>query len=302
MNQERGSFKCGFVALVGRPNVGKSTLLNALVGKKIAIISPRPQTTRNIIRGIVTFKEAQIIFVDTPGIAELASAKTPLDRYIVEEALASIDGVDLIIFMTEPSPPARKDKFLLEHLKKVEKPVFLVINKSDKSKEGYIFALMEEYREIFPFQKMIPVSAKKGTNLSILVGEMINALPPGKPYYPRDLVTDQPEELILGEIIREKVFALTRQEVPYSTLIKIEEISERKGRNLTYIRASIYVEESSQRGILVGKGGRMIKEIGKLAREEIEKRLGTRVYLELRVGVKRHWRRKKESLQELGYS
>lgn len=294
-------FKAGFVSLIGKPNVGKSTLVNQLVGEKIAITSTRPQTTRNIIQGIVTFEEAQIIFLDTPGIINLTQTKTLIDRHLIKETFKSLEGVDIISVMVEPPLISEKDKFILENLKKIERPVFLVINKIDKIKDFQLESLEKEYLNLFPFARIIPISAKKGTNLSIFVGEIIQYLPPHPAYYSSDLITDQPERILVAELIREKIFILTRQEIPYSVMLKVEQFEERK-KDLIYIRAAIYVEHDSQRGILIGKSGKMIKDIGKLARQDIEKHLGCRVYLDLWVGVKKDWRKDKESLKEMGYS
>jgi len=293
-------FKSGFVTLIAKHNVGKSTLVNQLVGEKIAITSTRPQTTRNIIQGIVTFDEAQMIFLDTPGIINLTQTKTLIDQHTIEEALKSLEGVDLVSVMVEPTPISEEDKFILENLKKIKKPVFLVINKIDEIKNFQLESLKKEYLNLFPFTRIIPISAKKGTNLSILVGEMIQYLPPHPAYYSSDLITDQPERVLVAELIREKIFILTRQEIPYSVILKVEQFEERK-KDLIYIRAAIYVEHNSQKGILIGKSGKMIKDIGKLARKDIEKHLGCRVYLDLWVGVKKDWRKDKKSLKEMGY-
>lgn len=293
-------FKAGFVTLIGKPNVGKSTLVNQLVGEKIAITSARPQTTRNIIQGIVTFDEAQMIFLDTPGIINLTQTKTLIDQHTIEEALKSLEGVDLVSVMVEPTPISEEDKFILENLKKIKKPVFLVINKIDEIKDLQLESLKKEYLNLFPFTRIIPISAKKGTNLSILVGEMIQYLPFHPAYYSSDLITDQPERVLVAELIREKIFILTRQEIPYSVILKVEQFEERK-KDLIYIRAAIYVEHNSQKGILIGKSGKMIKDIGKLARKDIEKHLGCQVYLDLWVGVKKDWRKDKKSLKEMGY-
>jgi len=292
-------FRSGFVTLIGKPNVGKSTLLNKLVGEKIAIVSACPQTTRNLIRGIVTFDEAQIIFVDTPGITELSKIKTLLDRQIIRETLKGLKGTDLILFLVDGTPFSREDDFILNNLKRLKKPVFLIINKVDQLKEFQWKALSEEYLSHFPFSRVIPVSAKKETNLSILVGEMIQQLPVHPPYYPSDLITDYPERILIAEFIREKIFHFTRQEIPYSSLVKIQQFEERKN-NLIYIRAAIYVEHSSQRGILVGKSGSMIKKIGEEARREIETHLGCKIYLDLWVGVKKAWRMRQKSFREIG--
>jgi len=293
-------FKSGFVTLIGKPNVGKSTLLNYLVGEKIAIVSSRPQTTRNIVRGIVTFDEAQVIFLDTPGVINLNKVKTPIDRHIVEEALKSLDGVDLIVVIVEPPAISEGDSFILENLKRIKKPVFLAMNKMDRVKKSQLDSLEKEYRNLFPFIQVIPISAKTGTNISILMGEIIQHLPVHPAYYSSDLITDQPERILVAELIREKIFSLTRQEIPYSVLVNVESFEERRN-DLVYIQAVIYVEHFSQKGILIGKRGRMIKKIGELARKDVEERLGCRVYLDLRVGVKKEWRKRKESLRELGY-
>ncbi len=280
--------------------MGKSTLVNKLVGEKIAITSARPQTTRNIIQGIVTFDEAQIVFLDTPGIINLTQAKTLIDQHTIKEALKSLEGVDLVGVMVEPTPISEEDKFILENLKKIKKPVFLVINKIDKTKDSQLESLKNEYLNLFPFTRIIPISAKKGTNLSVLIGEMIQHLPYHPAYYSSDLITDQPERVLVAELIREKIFNLTRQEIPYSVMVKVEQFEERK-KNLIYIRAAIYAEHTSQRGILIGKSGKMIKDIGRLARKDIEKHLGCQVYLDLWVGVKKDWRKDKKSLKEMGY-
>ncbi len=292
-------FKSGFVTLIGKPNVGKSTLLNRLVGEKIAIVSACPQTTRNLIRGIVTFDEAQIIFVDTPGITELSKIKTLIDRQIIRETLKGLKGTDLILFLVDGTPFSQEDDFILKNLERLKKPVFLIINKVDQLKEFQWKALSEEYLSHFPFRRVIPVSAKKETNLSILAGEMIQQLPVHPPYYPSDLITDYPERILIAEFIREKIFHFTRQEIPYSSLVKIQQFEERKN-NLIYIRAAIYVEHSSQRGILVGKSGSMIKKIGEEARREIETHLGCKIYLDLWVGVKKAWRMRQKSFREIG--
>lgn len=295
------NFKAGFVTLIGKPNVGKSTLANKLIGEKIAIISPRPQTTRNIIKGIVTFEEAQIIFLDTPGIIDFNKTKTVVDRHIIEEALKSLEGTDLIVVIVGPFPIQEEDRFILKKLKEVKKPVFLVINKMDKIKESQLESLKKDYWDLFLFTCVIPISAKKGTNLSILMGEIIERLPYHSIYYPAEFITDQPERILAAELIREKIFLFTRAEIPYSTIVKVEQFEERK-EGLIYILGIIYVEQKSQKGILIGKSGKMIKDIGSLARKDIEKRFGCQVYLDLWVRVKKDWRKRKESLREMGYN
>jgi len=298
--RQKIKFKAGFVTLLGKPNVGKSTLLNKLIGEKIAIISPRPQTTRNIIKGIVTFEEAQIVFMDTPGLIQLEKASTAMDKKIIEETLIGLEGVDLIVFMTDYHQICSQDYFIMDHLKNIKKPVILAINKLDKMDEYQVTSLTNKYQKYFPFDVFIPISAKKGTNISILVGEIIHRLPSHPPYYSSDLFTDQPERILVSEFIREKIFKLIHQEIPYSVIIKVDEFKERND-NLVYISAAIYVEHSSQRGILVGKKGNMIKEIGQSTRKEIEALLNCKVYLDLRVGVKKGWRNKIGSLKEIGF-
>lgn len=297
----RDNFKAGFVTLIGKPNVGKSTLINQLIGEKIAIVSPRPQTTRNVIKGIVTFDEAQVIFLDTPGIISLNKTRTLVDRHIVEEALRSLEGIDLIAIVVEPFSICEEDKFILQKLKKINKPAFLVINKIDKIKESQLESLTKGYSDLFLFSRIIPISAKKGTNLSIFMGEIIQHLPYHSIYYPSEFITDQPERILVSELIREKIFILTRAEIPYSTMVKVTQFEERE-KGPIYIRVVIHVEQKSQKGILIGKSGKMIKEIGSLARKEIEKRLGCQVYLDVWVAVKKNWRRQKKSLKEMGYT
>ncbi len=297
----KNNFKAGFVTLIGKPNVGKSTLINQLIGEKIAIVSPRPQTTRNIIKGIVTFDEAQVIFLDTPGIISLNKTRTLVDRHIVQEALKSLEGTDIIAIMVEPFSIYEEDRFVLEKLKKLNKPAFLIINKIDKIKESQLESLKKNYLDLFLFNRIIPVSAKKGTNLSILMGEIIQRLPYHSIYYPGDFTTDQPERILVSELVREKIFILTRAEIPYSTMVKVSQFEEREEGPI-YIRVVIYVEQKSQKGILIGNSGKMIKKIGSLARKEIEKRLGCHVYLDLWVGVKKNWRRQKKSFKEMGYT
>ncbi len=298
--QEKTQFKAGFVTLVGKPNVGKSTLLNKIIGDKIAITSPRPQTTRNIIKGVVTFEEAQIIFIDTPGLTQFEEAATPVDKKIIEATLMGLEGVDIIVFIAEPKEMTSEDRFILDSLKKIKKPVILALNKTDKIKSHQADFLISHYQEYFPFQRTIPISAKRGTNISILVGEIINYLPYHSPYYSSDLVTDQAERTLAAEFIREKIFELTRNEIPYSVMVKVHDFKERTN-NLIYINATIYTEHSSQKGILIGKRGRMIKKIGELARKEIESRFNCRVYLDLKVGVKKGWRKDVTSLKDLGF-
>jgi GTP-binding protein Era len=297
--EETPGFKSGFVSLIGRPNVGKSTLLNCLLGEKIAIVSPKPQTTRNRILGIKNLPAAQIIFLDTPGIHR---SKDMLNQSMVRTALATLREVDVICLLIEAdSPDHEENDWILENLQKVQKPVLLAINKIDRIPKGNLLPIMERYSRKRPFQQIIPISALLGEGIDILVNELLKILPEGPRLFPEDMVTDLPERFLAAEMIREKVFLLTREEIPYATAVVIEEFKEREEKNLVVIRATIQVERDSQKGILIGGKGRMLKEIGRLAREEIEALLGVRVFLELWVKVEKNWREDLRALHRLGF-
>ena len=292
-------FKSGFVSLIGRPNSGKSTLLNLILGEKIAITSPKPQTTRNRILGIKNLPSGQMIFLDTPGIHR---SKSILNQSMVRAALATLQEVDSICFLVEADfPDNEENEWILANLKKTDRPVFLVINKIDLVSKGNLLPIMERYSRARPFEQIIPVSALLGEGVDVLVEELLKVLPEGPRLFPEDMVTDLPERFLAGELIREKVFRLTRDEVPYATAAVVEEFKERPDRNLVVIRATILVERESQKGILIGEKGRMLKEIGRLAREEIEALLGTKVFLELWVKVEKNWREDPQALRRLGF-
>jgi len=292
-------FKSGFVSLIGRPNSGKSTLLNLILGEKIAITSPRPQTTRNRILGIKNLPSGQMIFLDTPGIHR---SKSILNQSMVRTALSTLQEVDSICFLVEADFPGNEEnEWILENLKKTDKPVFLVINKIDLVSKGNLLPIMERYSRARPFEQIIPVSALLGEGVEVLMEELLKVLPEGPRLFPEDMVTDLPERFLAGELIREKVFRLTRDEVPYATAAVVEEFKERPEKNLVVIRATILVERESQKGILIGEKGRMLKEIGRLAREEIEALLGTKVFLELWVKVEKNWREDPQALRRLGF-
>lgn len=292
-------FKSGFVALVGRPNVGKSTLLNRLVGQKVAIISDKPQTTRNKIHSVVTRPDAQIIFLDTPGIHK---PKHKLGEYMVEVALGALREVDVVLFLVEAKTPGSGDKYIINQLREVNTPVFLVINKIDLLEDkDKLLPIIDIFRHKYNFTEIVPVSALEGENLERLLNLVVSYLPPGPKYYPDDMITDRPERFIMAELIREKVFQLTIQEVPYAVAVVVEEI-EPRSQDLVYARAVIYTERESQKGILIGKGGHMLKEVGRLAREEMEALLGTRIFLDLWVKVKPDWRNRDLYLRNFGYT
>ncbi len=290
------TFKSGFISIIGQPNVGKSTLLNAILGEKIAIISNKPQTTRNRILGVKNLPEAQLIFLDTPGIHK---PKHKLGMAMVRTALDACKEVDLILLMVEPEEPGHEGRRIIENIKSLNRPVFLLINKVDTITKQKILPLIEHYRRIFDFSEIIPISALKLDNLDRLLEMVIKYMPEGPKYYPDELVTDQLERFMVAEIIREKIMEQTMEEIPYSIAVVIEEFNE--GEKLVSIRALIYVERDSQKGILIGKGGRMLKEIGTLARKDIEGLLGTKVFLELWVRVKKDWRQDERVLREFGY-
>ena len=290
--------KSGFIAVIGRPNVGKSTLINSLIGQKIAIMSDKPQTTRNRILCILTRPEAQIVFLDTPGIHK---PKHKLGEYMVKVAEGTLKEVDAIFFVvdaTEKMGPG--EYYILERLQATAKPVILVVNKLDLIEKEQVLPIISHYTDKYPFVGVVPISAKEETNLDALIEEVEKYLPEGPQYYPEDMVTDQPERLIVAELVREKALQLTRDEVPHAIAVDVDEMKARDNGD-TYIRATIYVERDSQKGILIGAKGSMLKEIGKLARADIEMLLGTRVFLDLWVKVKKDWRDRDSVLRGFGF-
>lgn len=290
--------RSGFAGLVGRPNVGKSTLLNRLIGRKVAIMSEKPQTTRHRIQGVLHLEDAQVVFLDTPGIHR---PRHLLGEHMVEVALRTLRQADVLLFLVEANRfGAPGDRYILDHLREVKAPVLLLINKIDLIPRKELLPQMDSYRQQFEFAEIVPVSALKGDNLDILPGLIVKYLPEGPAYYPTDIITDQPERLLTAELIREKVLGLTSEEVPHAVAVVVEEMVPRSAE-LTFIRATVYVEKESQKGILIGRGGQMLKNIGRLAREEIEVLLGKKVFLELWVKVKEDWRNREAVLRSLGY-
>lgn len=291
-------YKSGFVAVIGRPNVGKSTLVNSLVGQKVAIMSDKPQTTRNKIMCVLTRKDAQIIFIDTPGIHK---PKHKLGEYMVDTAQKTLREVDAILFVVDSTESmGAGEKYIMEQLEAVNTPVILVVNKIDQTPKAALLPIIENYTKNFNFTEVIPISAIEHTNLDVLVDEVKKYLVPGPQYYPEDMVTDQPERFVIAELVREKALHLTREEIPHAIAIDIEEITTRSNNNL-YIRAVIYVERDSQKGIIIGSGGQMLKEIGRQARADIENLLGSKAYLDLWVKVKKDWRNREGILKTFGY-
>lgn len=298
MKETGNHHKSGFIAVIGRPNVGKSTLINSLIGQKIAIMSDKPQTTRNRILCILTRPEAQIVFLDTPGIHK---PKHKLGEYMVKAAEGTLKEVDAIFFVvdaTEKMGPG--EYYILERLQATAKPVILVVNKLDLIEKEQVLPIISHYTKQYPFVGVVPISAKEETNLDALIQEVEQYLPEGPQYYPEDMVTDQPERLIVAELVREKALQLTRDEVPHAIAVDVDEMKARDNGD-TYIRATIYVERDSQKGILIGAKGSMLKEIGRLARADIEMLLGTRVFLDLWVKVKKDWRDRDSVLRGFGF-
>ena len=291
------NYKSGFIAVIGRPNVGKSTLINKIIGQKIAIMSDKPQTTRSRIQCILTQDDAQFIFLDTPGIHK---PKFKLGEYMLKAAEGTLKEVDVIFFVIDATEKfGGGEKYILERLSATDKPVILVINKIDLLDREKILPIIAEYSARRNFAAVVPISAADGSNVNELLNEAKKFLPEGPKYYSEDMVTDQPERLIVAEIIREKILHLTEDEVPHSVAVDIEEITERK-KSATYIRAVIYVERDSQKGILIGKGGELLKTVGKNARPEIEMLLGKKIFLDLWVKVKRGWRNSAGAIQNFG--
>ena len=291
------NYKSGFVAIIGRPNVGKSTLVNKIIGQKIAITSDKPQTTRSRISCIWTGDDAQIIFVDTPGIHK---PKFKLGEYMLKAAEGTLKEVDAIFFVIDATEKfGGGEKYILERLNSTTTPVILVVNKVDLIEREKILPIIAEYSARRNFAAIVPISAAEGTNIDALLDEAKKFLPEGEQYYPADMVTDQPERLIVAELIREKILHATEDEVPHSIAVDIDEFTEREGGTI-FIRATIYVERDSQKGILIGKGGAMLKSIGKQARPEIEMLLGTKIFLDLWVKVKRDWRNSVGALKNFG--
>ena len=292
------NYKSGFIAIIGRPNVGKSTFLNHVVGQKIAIMSDKPQTTRNKIQGVLTTDDYQMVFIDTPGIHK---PKHRLGDFMMKIADNTLNEVDAVLFMINADEGyGRGDQFIIDRLENVKSPVFLIINKIDLVSPESLLGIIDEYRQKGDFQEIIPISALQGNNVNRLLTELQNYLPEGPLYYPQDQITDHPERFIITEFIREKALHLTREEVPHSIAVALENIERRKD-DTVFIQATIITERSSQKGIIIGKQGSMLKKIGQEARKDIEHLLGSKVYLELWVKVKKDWRNKQSQLNELGF-
>ena len=291
-------FKSGFVAIVGRPNVGKSTFMNYVLGQKIAIMYDKAPTTRNKIQGVYTKDDAQIVFLDTPGIHK---PKHELGEFMVKSAYSALKEVDAVLFMVNVSEKRGPgDDFIIEKLKGIKTPIFLVLNKIDLVTPEVLLERVESYKDALDFAGVFPISVLQGNNVNELMEGLINALPEGPQYYPADQITDHPEYFVVSELIREKILQLTQEEIPHSVAVTVDKM-QKDEFDKVHVYANIIVERKSQKGIIIGKGGRLLKEIGTRARRDIQQLLGNKVYLELWVKVEKDWRKRKSNLQEYGY-
>lgn len=299
MSSENKQFKSGFAGLIGAPNVGKSTLLNHMLGEKVSIVSSKPQTTRNRILGVYHGDNFQLVLMDTPGIHR---AKSALNLHMVDVAMDAIGDVDVILFVIDASKPDQlSEKIVLKSLQRRERPVLLVINKIDLINKEELLPLIDKWKEAHEFSAIVPISAKEGIQVDELLREIRGLLPPGPPYFPEDSLTDMPERFVAAEMIREKVFGLTSQEIPYSTAVTIDSFKEQEAPPMVKISAVIHVERDSQKGIVIGKKGAMLKRIGTQAREEIERMVGVKVFLKLFVRVEKNWSTDTKAMRRLGY-
>ncbi|MBG9590316.1 GTPase Era [Cytobacillus firmus] len=299
MNNIQQGHKSGFISIIGRPNVGKSTFLNRVIGQKIAIMSDKPQTTRNKVQGVLTTNDAQFIFIDTPGIHK---PKHKLGDFMMKVAQNTLKEVDVILFMVNAQEGfGRGEEFILEKFQSVRTPIFLVINKIDQVHPDELFKIIESYKEKYDFSEIIPISALEGNNVETLLEQIKKYIPEGPQFYPADQVTDHPERFIVSELIREKALHLTREEIPHSLAVTIDKMERREDKDVVHVMATIIVERDSQKGIVIGKQGKMLKEIGKRARVDIENLLGSQVFLELWVKVQKDWRNKMSQLRDFGF-
>ncbi len=292
------NFRCGYIAIIGYPNVGKSTLLNGLVGEKLAIISPKPQTTRHRLLGILNRPDAQLLFLDTPGILKPRSA---LHESLVKTVFEALTGADVVIWLVDPRPPDPQDEVLIPHLRQLETPLIVAINKIDLVAKPDILPLIGAYHELFPQAPIVPLSALLGDGLATLLEEVVRLLPAAPPLFHEDHLTDKTERFLVGELIRQRLLRRLGEEIPHAVAVVIEEFDESRRPEIVGIRAVIYVEKDSQKGIVIGKGGRVLKAVGQEARADIEFLLDAKVFLNLWVKVWKNWRRDPKAIRILGY-
>jgi GTPase len=294
-----GEFRSGFVSLIGKPNAGKSTLLNRLVGQKLAIVSPRPQTTRNRITGILHRPDAQVVFVDTPG---LHTGGGRLGEFMLQTARRAVEDVDAVCLVVDATDRSAPDDLVLAPLRAYGGPAVCALNKIDLVQpKPALLPLLDRWHKVHPFQALIPISAADGTGCGALLEVLLGTLPEHPPFFPADATSDQPETFWAAEVIREQIFHFTHQEVPYAAAVRVEELAERSNPDRLYIRAVIFVEQDSQKGILIGKGGGMLKRIGTAARRQLEAFFGIAVFLDLHVQVRHNWRKDERALREFGF-
>jgi len=293
-------FKSGFIGIIGRPNVGKSTLLNAIIGERIAITTHKPQTTRNRIMGIKNIENGQLIFLDTPGIHK---ATTPLNQFMVTTATDTFRSADILLLLSDATSGVhRDDQLIIDSLMNIGLPVILLINKIDLIRKENILPVIDQFRQLFSFSQIMPISALTGDGFPVLIEQILKLLPEGPRYFPEDMMTDRTERFIAAEIIREKIILLTHQEIPYTTAVVVDSFKEDEEKSLIRIQATINVSKDSQKGILIGKKGSMLKKIGTQARMEMEKFFAARIYLELFVRVRKDWTHDARMLKEFGYT
>jgi GTP-binding protein Era len=292
-------FKSGFIGIIGRPNVGKSTLLNTIIGEKIAITTHKPQTTRNRIMGIKNIENGQLIFLDTPGIHK---ATTPLNQFMVITATDTFRNADILLLLAEATSGVHSnDRLIIDSLSNIKLPVILLINKIDLIRKKDILPVIDQFQHLFSFSEIIPISALTGDGFPVLIEQILKMLPEGPRYFPEDMMTDRTERFIAAEIIREKIILLTHQEIPYTTAVVVDSFKEDEEKNLIRIQAAINVSKDSQKGILIGKKGAMLKKIGTQARLDMEKFFAARIFLELFVRVRKDWTHDERLLKEFGY-
>jgi GTP-binding protein Era len=298
-NHPYSDFKSGYVAIAGTPNAGKSTLLNRILGEKISITSKKPQTTRNRILGVLHRPDAQMVFFDTPGVFH---AKDKLNTRIVDIAFSAVADADLILVVIDVAQPdINAERLLIKRLQDQNKPVILALNKIDLVEKSGLLESIDMWADTYQFHDVVPISAKKGVQINELILAMVSVLPQGPPYFPEDTLTDASERFLAAEMIREQVFRLTGEEIPYATAVTVDAFKEKNGGDLVKIEATIHLERDSQKGIVIGKKGSKLKQIGVQSREQIEHMLGTKVYLKLFVRVQKNWRKDTKAIQRFGY-
>jgi GTP-binding protein Era len=299
INEQDTDFKSGYVSILGAPNAGKSTLLNRILGEKISITSKKPQTTRNRILGVLHRLKSQMIFFDTPGVFQ---AKDKLNVRIVDAAFSALGDADLVLVVVDVSQPdPNAERYLVKKLKSQKNPVILALNKIDLIEKSGILKIIEKWSTVYGFKELVPISARLGTQVEDLIATMEKILPAGPPFFPEDTLTNASERFMVAELVREQVFRMTGEEIPYATAVTVDSFKEKKEGRLISIEATIHLERSSQKGIVIGKNGSKLKQIGTRSREQIEQLLGTRVFLKLFVRIQKNWRNDTKAIRKFGY-